>query len=168
MVLFDVNDVFSLFTQAFTTKFGVAPEDLSKADLDAKLATLIRTDFYSTLPRRQAGMDMLKWCRTYDDRNVVFILIAEAKSPTWVDSEKINYVDAICTTLGLPRMDFSRVKTLDELKAHAYRGVFLSCNNEHRRAWDAGNKYPSVYLEDDLELTKYMIEKSNLAGHNAP
>lgn len=163
MILFEFNDVFGQFTNAFTAKFGKAPNEMTEAEYNTAVSSLVRTDFYSTLPRVQVGIDLLKWALNYRDKNVQIMFVDEAKSPTWVNSEKLAYVDAICADYGLPRLDFSRCRTPGELAGHAYRGPLVSRDESHVNIWNASTGRPgyrAVYMSDILEFNQELIEAS--------
>lgn len=161
MILFEFNDVFAQFSATVKAKFGKLPSEMTKAEYDNAMNLVLRTDFYKTMPQEQKGISLLQWAKTYRDKQAAFLLINEVKSPSWVNSEKINYIDSFCTALGIPILDFSICKTAAELKGHAYRGPLITRNNDHRIIWDSAGKYYSVYLEEeDDAMTLYNIEQS--------
>lgn len=161
MVLFDFNDVFVKFSEDVVAKFGKLPEEMTKTEYDAAMTSLIRTTFYQNLEQQPLGFELLRWALTYRDKEVCLILVNEAKSPTWVNSEKIKFLDAACAAMGLPRLDFSVCKTEDEIKLHAYRGPLVTRSNKRRKIWDSQpGGYGSAYLEDNLTMSIWNITQS--------
>lgn len=167
MILFEFNDVFAQFSDAIKTRFGKTPEEMTQAEYDTALGKLVKTDFYHDLAEEPLGIDLLKWAFTFGDKQAVFILVNEAKSPLWVNSQKIDYVDAFCERLGFGMMDFSMCNKKD-LKGHAHRGPLITRNKALRILWDSAGQFKSVFLENDPNMTHFMIEESFKTYYNGP
>ena len=153
MLLFEFNDVFAKFSDAIQAKFGKRPDQMTETEYNDAVSSLVRTDFYEKLAIEVLGWDMMKWGMTYRDREVGFILVNEVKSPSWVNNQKIAYMDKVCAEMGIVRLDFWTCRDLNELKGHAYRCPLISRNEKHRQAWDSAGKYRSVFLNDDINIT---------------
>lgn len=161
MVLFDFNDVFAKFSEAFQKKFGKFPDEMSKTEYDAAMATLVRTTFYKDLEKQPLGFDLLKWALTFRDKEVTLLLVNEAKSPTWVNKEKIDYMDAACLAMGLPTLYFNTCTTEDQIKGYTWLGPLVTRNQARRRIWDSDpTGYRSAYLEDDMVMSIWNINQS--------
>jgi len=160
MVLFDFNDVFANFSDAVLAKFGKRPEDMTKAEYDSAMSSVVRTTFYQDLARNQTAIELLKWVIIEKKYDVALLLVNEVKSPTWVNREKITYLDNICDELGLYHMDFSVCTTEAELKLHVSRGPFVTRNNTRRKLWDSAGGYLSAGMTDDLSMAILNIEQS--------
>lgn len=161
MVLFDFNDIFVKFSEAVFNKFGKLPADMTPTEYNAAMGTLVKTNFYKDLPQQPLGFELLQWCLTYRDKEVTLILVNEEKSPTWVNNEKVKYLDAACTAMGLPLLDFSICKTEEEMKGHAWRGPLVSRSLSRRQVWNTQpGGYLSVNMEDNLNASIWNITQS--------
>ena len=45
MLLFEFNDVFAKFSDAIEAKFGKRPQNMTDAEYEAAVSSLVRTDF---------------------------------------------------------------------------------------------------------------------------
>lgn len=161
MLLFDFNDIFAEFSKAVLLKFGKLPEEMTKTEYDAAMTSLVRTDFYKDLEVQPLGFELLRWALTYRDKEVTLLLVNEVKSPTWVNNEKVKYLDAVCASMGLPQIYFNVCKTEAEIKGYAYLGPLITRSNERRKVWDSHpTGYGSAYMEDELLETIWNIEQS--------
>ncbi|QFR55824.1 hypothetical protein JC221_178 [Yersinia phage JC221] len=160
MILFDFNDVFANFSDAVFAKFGKRPEEMTKAEYDSAMSSVVRTTFYQDLVRNQTGIDLLKWAIVDRKYDVALILVNEVKSPTWVNREKITFLDNICDELGLYHIDFSTCATEAEIKLHVSRGPFVTRSNTRRKLWDSAGGYLSAGMYDDLSMCILGVEQS--------
>lgn len=159
MILFEYNNVFAYFTEAFQEKLG-EPSMMTKDEYDAALASIVKTDFYDVMKPKMSGIEVLRWALTYGDKKVYLLLRNEKKSPSWVNQRKLLFIDALCAANNLPRFDFDACKTDADFLAHSARGVLVCGNSNSQELWDGAGHWRSTWHNDDAALTIQAIKNA--------
>lgn len=159
MILFEYNNVFAYFTEAFQEKLG-EPSMMTQDEYDAALASIVKTDFYDVMKPKMSGIEVLKWARTYGDKKVYLLLRNEKKSPSWVNQRKLLFIDALCAANNIPRFEFDACKTDADFLGHSARGVLVCGNGNSQALWDGAGYYLSTWHNDDAALTIQAIKNA--------
>lgn len=156
MVLFEFNDVFARFTEAFQMQLG-EPSMMTDDEYDLALKSIVKTPFYDELVHKASGLEVLKWAMAWGDKKVYLLLKNEKYSPSWVNQRKLLFMDVVCDSAGILRMEFDTCKTDADFLAHSGRGILVTGKVKNSMMWDATGNH-SVLHADNAAATIQQIK----------